>query len=123
MLTLLNYRYGVPGHKDSEFEALVAKAQGHDANPDGDEAPKLGINRPLLDKLTMVSPNLLEAAGVPVFKVPCVCVRVLARARACVCILIYVPLVVAYLSSSWCPFLYTHVPTNTLSWFNDRASS
>ena len=81
ILTLLNYRYGVPGHKDSEFEALVAKAQGHDANSDGDEAPKLGINRPLLDKLTMVSPNLLEAAGVPVFKVPCVCVCVLARAR------------------------------------------
>jgi hypothetical protein len=85
MLTLLKYRYGVPGHKDSEFEAVVAKAQGHDANQDGDEAPKLGINRPLLDKLTMVSPNLLEAAGVPVFKVPFVCVCACARARVRVC--------------------------------------
>jgi hypothetical protein len=85
MLTLLKYRYGVPGHKDSEFEAVVAKAQGHDAKQDGDEAPKLGINRPLLDKLTMVSPNLLEAAGVPVFKVPFVCVCACARARVRVC--------------------------------------
>lgn len=63
----LLYRYAVPGHKHMELESVVARMQelgGIDA-----QTSPSGLNRPLCDKVTMISPNLLLQAEVPVFKV------------------------------------------------------
>ena len=65
---VLLYRYGVPGHQDQALERVIAQAQGLDGiRPHA--ASRIGLNRPLHDKVTMISPNLLVEAKVPVFKV------------------------------------------------------
>jgi len=63
------YRYGVPGHQDqAALECVIARAQGL-VGVKAQAASQIGLNRPLHDKVTMISPNLLVEAEVPVFKV------------------------------------------------------